>query len=127
MTLTLEQLKANILVEIENHREFAQEFALACEQYGRADHAYRQAQARGYLSVAAEDKADGKGKRTEGHRQAIVDEMASTQQLEQRLAEAKRDGLKARLQAAQTAITAYQSLLNLEREEATMLRVGTRR
>lgn len=118
--LTLDELRNCLAVEIETYREMAQEYALACQAFARADHEYRQAQARAYLSIAAEDEAGKDKKRTEPHRGAMVDKLVEMQQLAQRLAGASREGLRARLDASASAITAYQSLLKLETEETKL-------
>jgi len=124
--MDLEQIKHDLLSETRLHAELARAYAAACASAAQADHDLKAAEARAYLSVAAEDEAGGGKKRSEGHRGAIVDSLCELPRLKQRLAEAERDGLKARLEACRSAVSAFQSVLKVETEEAAMARYTPR-
>ena len=120
MNLSLDQIKNNITAEIQIAAELAQEFAAACTAFAERDHAYRKAQSIAMLGIVANCAAKEKKEPTADVKRAQVDKECEIERLYQRLAQANKEGLKARLETCNGAITALQSLLKAELREADL-------
>ena len=118
-----EQIQGRILDAMEQLQSALTEHKAAAVAHATADHAYRQAQARAWLSL----KAEGGEKRTEAHFKAMVDQMCDREMLGCRLAEANHEAAKELVRALQTQISAGQSILSAERAEANAIHYGQTR
>lgn len=118
-----EQIQGRILDAMEQLQSALVEHKAAAVAHATADHAYRQAQARAWLSL----KTDGSEKRTEAHFKALVDQACSDEMHKCRLAEANHEAAKELVRALQTQISAGQSILSAERAEANAIHFGQTR
>ena len=118
-----EQIQAAILDAMEALTGAVAEQQVAGRVYAEADHAYRQKQAAEYVKASVMKREDGK-LLTEDHRAALVDLACSDEMLACRLAEARRESAKIRVDSLRAQLSAGQSLLSAERAEANALRYG---
>jgi plasmid stabilization system protein ParE len=114
-----EQLQTQILDGVAQLSTANQQLAKACRELADAEHKYRQKRAEVYTNVVT----DGE-KRTVDHIKAIVDLKCDTQMLRVRLAEADKESALQLVLSLRTQISAVQSLLRCDIEEAAALRYG---
>ncbi len=88
----------------------------AAIEYANADHLYRQSQSIEFVRVSALQPE--KGKLTDPHKKALVDQACDKQMLRQRLAEAEKESATLLVRTLMTQISALQSLLNANKAEA---------
>lgn len=117
-----EQIQGHILTAMERLQLALTEHKAAAIAHANADHAYRQAQSRAWVSLKADDE-----KRTEAHFKAMVDQMCDREMHGCRLAEANHEVAKELVRALQTQISAGQSILSAERAEANAIHYGQTR
>ena len=118
----IEELQANILTALEQITVARGGHKVAAIEHAEAEHAYRKAQAMKYLDIMA---SAGEGKKpTEPHIKAMIDLGCEREMLRVRLAEANHEAARELVKSLQTQISAYQSLLGLEKSEAEALRYG---
>lgn len=114
-----EQLQAQILDAVQELATASQAFGDICRELAQAEHAYRQMRATEYLAAST-----GSDKRTVDHLKAMVDVKCDRQMLRTRLAEADKEAAIQRIYSLRTQISAAQSVLAKEREEARAVSYG---
>jgi len=118
-----ELLQEKILNGVEQLSEANRQLAKACRELGEAEHAYRQARSTHYLKAALQTDENGK-KLTEPHRGAIVDKATDTIMYRVRIAEGEKEAALQLVLSLRTQISAVQSLLRRDIEEAAAVRYG---
>lgn len=122
--LTQNQLQEKILDAIAAAEIASNELQKAAREYGDAEHAYRQARAVAYLRFSTQ-RQDNK-KLTEPHLAAMVDQTTSSEMLRVRLAEAGKESTFQLVLSLRGQISALQSLLRNNTEEAKAVAYGQR-
>lgn len=118
-----ERIQAAILDAMETLTGAVAEQRVAGLAHAEADHAYKQKQAAEYVKASVLRREDGK-LLTEDHRAALVDQACSDEMLACRIAEARRESAKIRVESLRAQLSAGQSLLSAERAETNALRYG---
>jgi hypothetical protein len=95
------------------------ELSEAGKDWAQTEHAYRQARAVAYLGIVTDSE-----RRTVDHIKAMVDIKCDNQMLRARLAEARREAAFQLVQSRRSELSAAQSLLRREIEEAAAVKYG---
>jgi len=120
--MNLPELQTQILDEIKALNACLDAYSEALQSYAVSDHKYRQEQAISFVLYGT--PKEGEKKQTDAFIKAMVDKACSDAMYRQRIADADKDGLKARIDAHKTTISALQSLIKIQHEELSMSRFG---
>lgn len=94
------------------------EYMSAAFEYGEADNAYRHQKAVSYTTITTDEKIKPKKEqRTVAAISALVDIECGTERLAHRLARARKEALKEKIESTRVQINALQSVSNALREE----------
>jgi len=122
--MTLQDLQKQIMDEIAALHACLDAYDEALQAYAVKDHAYRKAQARSLIEHGT--VVAGAKKPTDEMLRAYRDRDCELPMYEQRIAEANKDGLKARIAAHSTSVSALQSMLRVHQSEMDMEKYGQR-
>lgn len=125
-------LPADLVVELlrlsDALGEVTDEYAAAAYEYGEADSGYRKAKAISYLTATTDDKQrPRKEQRTVAAISATVDIECENERLTERLAKARKEATKEKMESTRIQINALQSVANALREEMRLSRTGPER
>jgi hypothetical protein len=104
------------------------EYGAAAFEYGQAESDYRKAKAVSYLAAVSDDKKKPrKEQRTIPALEATRDIECETERLMERLAKARKEAAKEKMESTRVQINALQSVCNAIREEIRLSRTGPER
>lgn len=105
--------------------EVTEEYGAAAFEYGEAESMYRKSKAVSYLAAVANDKGKPrKEQRTIPALEATRDIECENERLAERLAKARKEATREKMESTRVQINALQSVANAIREEIRLSRTG---